>query len=84
MSDYKFRRDGWQVEVRIGGTSSGPGLRGGEPEILEMGDPELVDRAEWDDAFPNDEPTLEAMNAQVEEFMEEILDEAAEDARDNF
>lgn len=48
--------DGWAVMVTVRGSDSGPGLRGGELEIAEVGDPWLVDAADWAAAHPGVDP----------------------------
>jgi len=77
---YKFERDGWAVQCVLGRTDGGPGLRGGEPELLDIGEPWVIDREEWDACFPGVEPTAEVLAAQVALHTDEMLDEAVDDA----
>lgn len=57
--------DGWAVQVRVRGTDSGPGLRGGDTEVSEVGEPWLHDADAWACAHPGVQPTEAELAAVV-------------------
>ena len=74
------RPAGWAVMVTVRRSDSGPGLRGGDLEIDEVGDPWLVDAADWAAAHPGIEPTDAAMAKALDAADSSgwLLDEAAD------
>ncbi len=74
--------DGWAVQVRVRGTDSGPGLRGGDVEIDEVGEPWLTCRESWLVDHPGVEPTTAALEAAMEQALDSgwLLDEACDAA----